>query len=230
MPNPRTPDILLKLFSKRPVVDLPAIQAALGDVSEMTAFRYLRLVDYRRSYNHNGKYYTLHDPSRYDRHGLWSSGDIHFSTEGSLGSTVRKVVQDSPAGVTHSEVENRLRTRSQNTLLGLVQEGEIARERVDGAYVYFHADPTLRAAQLARRRGRVERGREPGAGSADAKIDDTTAIQVLLALLRHPGDKAEDVARRLSGHEPPITHPQVLAVFTLYDLDSIGEKGGPSNC
>lgn len=226
MPNPRTPDLLLKLLTRRAVVDLPAIQAALGGVSEMTAFRYLRLVPYRRSYNHNGKYYTLHDPSRYDRFGLWSSGDIHFSAAGSLGETVRKLVHEAEAGLTHREVERRLSTRAQNTLLDLVQKGEIARERVDGTYVYLHVDPGVQAAQLERR-GRPAVARN---GSDRAKLDDIVVIQVLLALLRHPGDKAVDVTRRLVGHEPPIPHPQVLAVFALYDLDAIGEKGGPSNC
>jgi hypothetical protein len=56
---PRCPDVLLKLFAQKRVVDLPAIQEALGGVTPMTAFRHLRRVPYRRSYNHNGRYYCL---------------------------------------------------------------------------------------------------------------------------------------------------------------------------
>ena len=195
----------------------------------MTAFRYLRLVAYRRSYNHNGRYYTLHEPSRYDRYGLWSLGDIHFSAAGSLTATVRRMVHEADAGATHREVESRLRTRAHNTLLDLVRRREITRERVAELYLYLHIDSEVRAAQIERR-GERGRGPEPGDGCAGSEIDDTTAIQVLLVLLRHPGDRAEGVARRLRGHEPPITFPQVRAVFALYDLDAVGEKGGPSSC
>jgi hypothetical protein len=95
MPRSRSPDRLLGLLAERTVVDLPAIREALGGVTPMTAFRYLRQVPYRRSYDHNGRFYCLHDPSRYDRLGLWSHEGIHFSVDGSLKGTVRRMVQES---------------------------------------------------------------------------------------------------------------------------------------
>jgi hypothetical protein len=70
MAQPRSAETLLDLFASETVVDLPRIQEALGGASSMTAFRYLRQIPYRRSYNHNGRYYCLHEPSRYDRLGL----------------------------------------------------------------------------------------------------------------------------------------------------------------
>ena len=65
MAHARSAETLLELFALETVVDLPRIQGALGDVSSMTAFRYLRQIPYRRSYNHNGRYYGLHEPARY---------------------------------------------------------------------------------------------------------------------------------------------------------------------
>jgi hypothetical protein len=38
-----------------------------------------------------------------------------------------------------------------------------------------------------------------------------------------------DLVRYLRGHSPPITAMQVRIVFTRYELDSIGKKGGASN-
>ena len=92
MAKKRSPELLRQLLVSETVVDLPRIESALGEVSTVTAFRYLRQVPYRRSYNHNGRYYCLHEPSRYDRFGLWSWNDIHFSVDGSLGKTVRRLV------------------------------------------------------------------------------------------------------------------------------------------
>jgi hypothetical protein len=219
----RSPDRLLKLFAQKTVVDLPSIQEALGGVSPMTAFRYLLQVPYRRSYNHNGGYYCLHQPAQYDRMGLWSVGDIHFSVDGSLKGTVRRLVHEAPAGATQRELAEWLRVRVHNTLLGLVRAGAVRREEVEAVYVYVHSEQAMGEEQLARRREQVEaRGAGTESGE-DPLLDDALVIQVLLTLIRHPDSGPADVARRLRGHVPPIAAPQVEAVFAGYGL---GKKKG----
>lgn len=225
MTQPRSAQTLLDLFAAETVVDLPRIQVALGGASSMTAFRYLRQVPYRRSYNHNGRYYCLHEPSRYDRLGLWSVGDVHFSVDGSLTKTVRRLVYEMEAGATHRELQERVRVRVHNTLLTLLRRGEIERERLAQLYLYLHRDAAIRAVQIQRREALLDV--EETTRSA-AEISDEIAIQVLLILLHHPGAKAAEVVRYLRGHSPPIAMEQVGAVFARYDLESIGKKGGGS--
>jgi hypothetical protein len=186
----------------------------------MTAFRHLKQVPYRRSYNHNGRYYTRYEPGRYDRFGLWSHGDIHFSVDGSLRQTVRRLVHEAEAGATHAELLERLRVRVQNTLLDLLRKEEIARERLQGRYIYLHVDVAVRDVQLQRRREQIAEG-------VRGEVGDQIAIQVLLVLIRHPGSRPEDTVRLLRGHAPPITMEQVSAVYSRYQL---GEKRGPSSC
>jgi len=229
MAQVRSLERLQGLFAAKTVVDLPAIQAALGGVSAMTAFRYLRQVPYRRSYNHNGRFYTLYKPSRYDRSGLWSWGDIHFSVDGSLRATVHGRVCQALEGATHRELQDRLRVRVHNTLGTLVGTGELSRERVGTVYVYLHPEPGVRQQQLARRGARIA-SEERVAPHGEVELSDRLVIQVLLTLLRHPGSQAAAVMRFLRGHSPPITFEQVRAVFTRYDLEALGEKGGGSNC
>ncbi len=229
MAQDRPLERLQGLFAAKTVVDLPAIQAALGGVSAMTAFRYLRQVPYRRSYNHNGRFYTLYEPSRYDRSGLWSWGDIHFSADGSLRATVRRWVCQALTGATHRELQDRLRVRAHNTLGNLVGAGELSRERVGSVFVYLHPEPRLRQQQLAHREERIA-SQERAATRGQVELSDRLVIQVLLTLLRHPGSQAAAVVRFLRGHCPPITFEQVRAVFTHYDLEALGEKGGGSNC
>ena len=225
MAHTRSAETLLELFALETVVDLPRIQGALGDVSSMTAFRYLRQIPYRRSYNHNGRDYGLHEPARYDRLGLWSVGDVHFSVDGSLAKTVRRLVYEMEAGATHRELQERLRVRVHNTLLMLLRRGEIERERLAHLYVYLHRDAAIRKLQIQRRETLLN-ARETARLGTD--IADEIIIQVLLRLLHHPGAKAAEVVRYLRGHSPPISLAQVDAIFARYDLESIGKKGGSS--
>ena len=225
MAHTRSAETLLELFASETVVDLPRIQEALGEVSSMTVFRYLRQIPYRRSYNHNGRYYCLHEPAQYDRLGLWSVGDIHFSVDGSLAETVRRLVYEMEAGATHRELQERLRVRVHNTLLRLLRRGEIERERLAQLYVYLHRDAAIRAVQIQRRETLLNAGESARLGT---DIPDEIIIQVLLTLLHHPGAKVAEVVRYLRGHSPPISLVQVDAVFTRYDLASIGKKGGSS--
>ena len=225
MGHARSAKTLVDLFASETVVDLLRIQGALGGASPMTAFRYLRQIPYRRSYNHNGRYYCLHEPSRYDRLGLWSMGDVHFSVNGSLGNTVRRLVYEMEAGATHRELQERVRVRVHNTLLTLLRRGEIERERLAQLYVYLHRDAAIREVQIQRRGALLDAGEMARVG---AGVPDEIVIQVLLALLHHPGATAAQVVRYLRGHSPPISIAQVDAVFARYDLESIGKKGGSS--
>lgn len=220
----RNVQMLRQLFLKHAVVELPSIQDALAGASRSTTFRYLAQVPYRRSYNHNGRYYALHDPGRYDRHGLYSVGDIHFSVDGSLHATVVRLVHEAEQGWTQRELQEVLRVRVQPFLLSAVRRDEVARERIERFFVYVHIDPDVRREQLRHRQEQIE--------AADAErearaVSDATIIEVLLVLLRYPGSRVGDVVRRLRGHDPPIPHVQVQAVFDRFDL---GQKGGPATC
>jgi len=223
MPKPRSPEKLMKLFADKKVVDLAAIQSALGEVCVQTAFRYLKLVPYRRSYNQNGRYYALYEASRFDRTGLWSFEGIHFSVDGTLRGTVRRLVHEAPAGMTHRELQLQLQLRTHNTLLELWSKGEVGRESVAGFYVYLHTEDTVQQAQLTRRRKQL------AVQKAETEISDAIVIEVLLVLIRHPGSRLAEVVRRLRGHSPPIKAEHVRVVFDRYDLDDVGEKGGPSH-
>ena len=220
----RSVETLRNLFTSESVVDLTRIRSVLDDASAMTAYRYLKQLPYRRSYNSNGRYYCLYEPSRHDRFGLWSVGDIHFSVDSSLGNTVQRMVNEAPAGATHRELQDRLRVRVHNTLLTLLRQGEIQRERLGTLYVYLHRDVDVRHKQVQHRQALI--GAQDAKRQGEALLTDAVIIAVLLALLHHPEAKAADVVRYLQGHSPPISMLQVNAVFARYDLASIGKKGG----
>jgi hypothetical protein len=218
----RSVETLRNLFVSESVVDLPRIRSALDDASAMTAYRYLKQLPYRRSYNNNGRYYCLYEPERHDRFGLWSVGNIHFSVDSSLGHTVQRLVNEAQTGATHRELQDRLRVRVHNTLLTLLRQGEIERERLGALYVYLHRDADVRHKQMQRRQALIS----VQDAQRQVLLTDAAIIAVLLTLLHHPEAKAADVVRYLQGHSPPIPMVQVAAVFARYDLASIGKKGG----
>lgn len=224
----RTPEMLLQLFQSKEVVTLDDLQNSLGQASRATIFRYLKQVPYLRSYNHNGRYYTHRDPALFDRFGLYSRGNIHFSRDGTLGDTLKRLVGESEAGWTQRELQALLRVRVQVLLLRAVRKEAIRRETVSGLYLYIHIDPAIGDAQLQRRQERIA-ARQSGE-TAIVRLDDSVIIQVLLTLIRHPGSRPADVVRALRGHSPPIGLDQIVEIFTRYDLDDIGKKGGSSNC
>jgi hypothetical protein len=227
MARPRALRRLHELFLSHTVATLPEIQDGLGGVSHMTVFRLLREVPYRRSYNCNGRHYTAFDPARFDRFGLWRFREIRFSTDGSLKATVRRMVLEAQAGLTHPELADRLGVRVHNTLLGLTRAAAIGRQELAGGFVYLHPDPARGEEQLRHRR---ERATTTAAvhSAREVELSDRVVIAVLLALLRAPGGSVADVVRGLRGHAPPISSAQVQAVFARYDLEALGEKGGPS--
>lgn len=214
----RSPQDLVQLLQAHAAVEFDDLRAALGHPSDATVFRHLKQIPYRSSYNHNGRYYALDEPERYDRWGLFSVGDAHFSVDGTARATVIRLVQQSDAGWTQSELADLMRIRVQLFLLEAVREGAIDRERFGRLFVYFHQDPEIRNEQRSHRQERL------AAEAVQTSVEPDVVIRVLLVLLRHRGARQGEVVRYLVGKAPPITRAQVDVVFTRYGL---GEKGGP---
>lgn len=223
----RNPEMLLRLLRSTPVVTFEQMQAVLGDASRATTFRYLKQVPYLRSYNHNGRYYTYLAPDEFDRWGLASRGDVHFSRDGTLGATVTRLVRESAAGYTQRELQALLHVRVQVLLLDAVRQGDIQREMLDWFYLYIHADPAIAQAQRQARQARLDH--RASATASAVELDSAVIIEVLLVLIRHPGLTPTQVVRHLHGHSPPITRAQVAEVFARYALEGIGEKGGATH-
>ena len=223
----RSPDLLVPLLASSSPVTLEQLQHALGQPSRRTTFRYLRQVRYLRSYNHNGRFYTDRDPARFDRFGLLSLGDVHFSRDGALAATVQRLLEDSPDGCTDKELRALLHVPVHPFLLAAVRQGRARRERLGGVYVYLSAAPQAGDEQLRARQASRAASRSP---ELAASLQPDLITEVLLVLVRHPRSLPAEVARRLQGHSPPIRLAQVQAVFDRFELAGIGEKGGSTRC
>ena len=107
---------LNRLFRRKRAALLTDLREALGTASRTTIFRILKAVGYFTSYSHAGRFYTLRRIPKFDRLGLWSWRGIGFSSRGTLRATSAFLIEQSEAGQTHEELQNRLGLRVHDTL------------------------------------------------------------------------------------------------------------------
>jgi hypothetical protein len=185
---------------------------ALHTQSRTTIFRVLSAAGYLTSYSHAGRYYTLKRIPKFDSHGIWLHRDIGFSLHGTLRATVTHIVEKSPAGQTHGELQDMLQLRVHDTLRLLIQDHALTRKQFQDAYLYLSSKPKRASAQWAQRQ-------QLAATVIPAQMEPSRVIDVLVDVIRHPSDDAGAVSRRLRAlGQSSVTAEQVEAVFTRYDL------------
>jgi len=169
---------VVRLLRKRTLATMEDLKAALGTAVDMTVFRKLREIEYMTSYSHSGRFYALTQAADFDSRGLWTLRDVHFSRFGSLIDTVEHFVLESDAGVFASELASALLVEVKDPLLNLFRSERIAREEVDGLYLYCSPDRGWQRQQLLARRTAVPA--EPfGAVPRQGTLDETKAAIIL---------------------------------------------------
>lgn len=128
-------DNLKNAFLKKGVLEIHDVISTVNATSRMTAYRYLKKLDYLSSYTHARQFYTLKNIPAFDKDGLWYFGDIGFSKHGTLMETLVHLVNHSKNGKTGSDLEKQQRVYVQNALLSLAKDKKIRREQQDGVYV-----------------------------------------------------------------------------------------------
>ena len=211
---------LARVFRRKRVMDMRLIEDTLGGRSRRSIFRDLAALGYLSSYTHTGQYYTLAHIPEFDAHGLWFFQGIGFSKAGTLKSTVVALVHDAEAGRRHDELMDLLRIRVHNTLLILVRDGDVSRERIAGAYLYVSGDPVRAAEQIGRRQALLSETAE-----VKSVLPDTTVIEVLSEALVAGGVRIapQIVAARLSARGGMVSSAEVEEVFARYGIDA-GKK------
>ena len=79
-----------------------------------------------------GRYYALKRNIQFDKRGLWSFGDAHFSKYGTLKETIKALIENSERGYSASELTALLKVETSRTLWEMHLEGSIEREKFEG--------------------------------------------------------------------------------------------------
>jgi len=153
-------EAITTLLRKNKTATMAELMAALGNDARRTVFRKLNELNYRTSYSHRGRYYTLDRIAKFDELGLWSHHDVWFSIHGTLLSTAVALVERADSGCFTDELDNVLHVGTKDALRKLVGDARLTRTRIDGQFLYCAADADRRRQQLLSRRVQLA---EPGA-------------------------------------------------------------------
>ena len=119
--------------------------------SQRSVQRYLSKWGCLRSYNHNGKYFSLPSIAHFNSFGIWKYNDIGFSQFGNLKETVVKSVTLSPAGLTASELSEILSVNAHSFMSQFRVDPRLKREKWEGVLVYFCSKHDICIAQKGKR-------------------------------------------------------------------------------
>jgi len=146
------PSALRHHLRRHKIADLTELKRVLGTDTSLTVFRKLKQLDYRASYTHRGRFYTLADIARFDDRGLWSHEAVWFSRYGTLLATVEAFVNRSPNGYYAAELADELHAEVQEPLRNLVHQQRLSRAETEGQFLYTAIDSPQRRNQMLARR------------------------------------------------------------------------------
>ena len=180
--------------------------------SRSTVLRRLDEHGYHSSYNHSGKFLTIDEVAEFDSRGLWVWNAARFSKRGNLKETVWHFVEDSKQGMTHEELAALLGVRAHNSLLELVEEEWLERERLGPTFVYLSHLSSVRKKQVRQRKVVLKKSKKP-------RPTHRQIIATLLELIGDPKASRDEIAIRCQRSGVSISHDLVDVIFETHDLD-----------
>ena len=159
------------------------------------------------SYNQNGRYYVLPETPQFDQFGLWHHEKASFSRHGNLTQTVRRLILDASTGLTGHELGGRLRLEPRSFLHHFQNHPDLSREKFGGVYVYLAAEPRRRQAQ-----------REARQVLGVTDLSDSQAVQLLLCLIKYPGDTPFELAQQLRQSGISLAPETITRFLAAHDL------------
>jgi hypothetical protein len=217
MPTQKTPvERLQKLFHQRLCWTLAQLAQRLG-YALLSVRPFLKQVGYFRSFTDNGKWYTLRDTPQFDRDGLWHNKGIGFSKHVSLTATIDHLVARSPAGLTASEVAQKLQHPCHTVLTRLHQAGQLDRVKVAGQFRYLAKQSPLNSQQ--RQQALLSQGPDPS-----TSLNTQTVVWVLVEHIKNPALSFEQLAVHLREQRKlPVTSELIDRFFQEHGLKKTPE-------
>jgi hypothetical protein len=120
---------------------------------------------------------------RFDEHGLWSVQSVWFSRAGTLMATLEQFIEQSNRGYFSGELESLLHVGTKESLLRLLQQGRVSRERILRAYLYCSKDAAIRKRQIATRAAQMGMVIRPLVAPSELTDEVKAAIVLFSALL-----------------------------------------------
>ncbi len=187
-------------------------ELALGlSCTGRSAQRYLRRWGSIRSYNSNGKYFTLPEIPEFDQFGIWRFTDIGFSRYGNLRETVINLIRNSTGGMTSAELGQVMGVDPHSFMSGIGLDARLKREKVGVRLVHFSAKSEVCDAQRRARLGSevLEPSRLPS---------EAQAVTILVCLIKNQDAAIDELAMEVAKHHRGIDHQMIETLLEKHGL------------
>lgn len=205
---------LKKYFKKNKVADINQLKKLLHTSSRMNIFRKLKNLEYCSSFTNAGKYYTLKNIPKFNNFKIWHYRNIGFSLHGNLKLTVYSIISYSETGVTHREIEKVVKIRVYNTLLDLVKEKKVHREKYESSYLYLSSDKIKAKVQ---RNNRIKQSQQ---GTRESVLPPWIIIAVLAHIISANEITVDSVklSSELAKKGLALTIDQIEQIIQQFDI------------
>jgi hypothetical protein len=109
-----------------------------------------------RSYNHNGKFYTVPILAKFNSNGIWINPVANFSLNGNLYQTIVFLIDKSSAGYTPNEISGILKIKPYDALSKLIKQQRLRKQKVLTRIIYFSIEEDIYLKQLSERNDKTE--------------------------------------------------------------------------
>ena len=109
-----------------------------------------------RSYNHNGKFYTMPNLAKFNSYGIWTNPIANFSMYGNLYETIVFLIDKSSAGCSPGEISIILKIKPYDALSKLMKQQRIRKTKVSTHVIYFSIKEEIYLKQLSKRNDKIE--------------------------------------------------------------------------
>lgn len=198
-------------FIENKVLTLQNLSRYLS-VSVRTIQRMIRPLDTIRSYDHNGRYFSLEKLARFNSMGIWEYKNIHFSKFGTLKNTLVAIINNSSQGMDTTQIKDALGVDTRSFLFQYKDISGIKREKIGDHYVYFSSEQEKFSRQLSNRKQGLASPTQP-------PLEGTAAISVLVATIKHPDFTFEQLSRHLSKQGIKIKPELVQNFFIFHGIE-----------
>lgn len=198
-------------FIKKHVLTLQNLSAYFN-VSVRTIQRMITPLGTIRSYDHNGRFFSLEKLASFNSMGIWEYKNIHFSKFGTLKNTLVAIINNSSQGMDASQIKDALGLDTRSFLFQYKDISGIKREKVGSHYVYFSSEPGRFLHQLSNRKQGL-------LSPAQAPLEGTAAISVLVETLKYPDFTFDRLSMHLAKQGIKIKPETIKDFFVFHGIE-----------
>jgi len=144
--------------------------------------------------------------------GLWKYRGVFFSRHGNFTRTVQYLVKQSDMGLEAGEIGRLVGLPARSFMSQLPVMPEVVREKQEGRFVYFSAEP--------QRAGRQKQLREEAVSRRVSEIPaDAEAIAILVDRMKHPASSYEQTAQRLRRRGAAVGVAAIGALLAYHGVE-----------